>query len=351
MLDDEWRLPESKDWKIEDTAAAGLGIFARIDLTSGSHLLSTSASLSPIAHVILRKYRREVCAVCFLYDRGCEWKTRKPDLGVSFCSTECLTKWTNATTEDEVQARQVVEAHLQRQSRTQRGEENDHMSNTADGDCTWGQAAEQARQVVEARSKDRPTKDEKRLLQTHFEAAVDPDILQFLLGGSLARRDRSVQSSLLAIADNPAVYETASRSDHIRAYLLLLAIVPVPLLPLVEADYCHQLISRASHNAFSIRPTSDGEQSGEFLGFGVWPEASFFNHSCQPNVRKERVGRQWRFWVDAGVNEVDELCITYLGGEEKELGVDQRRKRLHDEWGFTCMCKRCLTESREAGDG
>lgn len=351
MLDDDWRLPESRDWRIEDTVAAGRGIFARVDLTAGSHLSSTSLGLSPIAHVVLRKYRREVCAACFLYDRGREWKMRKPDLGVSFCSTECLTKWTNATTEDEVQARQVVEAHLQRQSKTQRGEDNDVIANGADDNYTWEQAAEQGHQVVEARSKVRPTKDEKRLLQTHFEAAVDPDILHFLLCGSLARRDRSVQSSLLAIADNPTVYETASRSDHIRAYLLLLVIIPVSLLSLVEADYCHELISRASHNAFSIRPTSDGEQSGEFLGFGVWPEASFFNHSCQPNVRKERVGRQWRFWVDAGVNEGEELCITYLGGEEKELGVDQRRKRLHDEWRFTCVCERCLTESREAGGG
>ena len=351
MLDDDWHLPETEDWRVEDTATAGRGVFARANLTAGSHFLSTSPNLSPIAHVILRKYRREVCAACFLYNRGREWKLRKPDLGLAFCSTECLTIWTKAIKEDEVQARRVIEAHLQRQNKTPRGEENDVTAKSEDDTCTWEEAAEQGNRIVEARGRARPTKIDKRLVQSHIQEAVDPDIVHFLLSGSLARRDGSVNGSLLAIADNPNVYKTASRVDHIRAYLYLLAVLPLPRLPLVQADYCHELISRASHNAFSIRPISDGEQSGEFLGFGVWPEASFFNHSCQPNVRKERAGRCWRFWIDAGVSEGEELCITYLGGEEKELDVDQRRRRLHDEWGFTCTCKRCLTESHEAVDG
>ncbi|RMZ89564.1 hypothetical protein DV736_g3223, partial [Chaetothyriales sp. CBS 134916] len=139
-----------------------------------------------------------------------------------------------------------------------------------------------------------------------------------------------------------ALVDAVSEEEYIQAYRFLLKFRDD-----ISAGRCQELVSRASHNAFSIRPTNDGEQSGEFLGYGVWPEASFFNHSCRPSVRKARDGRLWSFWVDEeqGVVEAgQELCITYLGGDEKELSVEERRKRLQDEWGFRCCCPRCVEE-------
>jgi SET and MYND domain-containing protein len=162
----------------------------------------------------------------------------------------------------------------------------------------------------------------------------------------MAETDPNRFDSLLALADNPSVYETASLPAHVEAYLHLQCLLPPALLPHSRADVSHELISRASHNAFSIRPSSDGEQSGEFLGYGVWPEASFFNHSCRPNLVKERNGRRWSFHTSRDISAGEELFITYLGGDERDLDVKGRRKRLRDEWGFICQCEGCEEEDK-----
>jgi SET and MYND domain-containing protein len=44
------------------------------------------------------------------------------------------------------------------------------------------------------------------------------------------------------------------------------------------------------------------------------------------------------FWV-VGVGE--ELCISYLSGEERGMGRVKRRERLRATWGFECGCGRC----------
>ena len=217
---------------------------------------------------------------------------------------------------------------------------------------TWNKAGKIGADIVNARSLAKPSKQGRRLLADHGDAKVDPDILNFLLSGCfMTAADSGVKvPSLLTLADNPSVYENASLEAHIGAYLHLLTLLPESLIPHLRADVCHQLISRASHNAFSIRPTSDGEQSGEFMGYGVWPEASFFNHSCQPNVSKERKGRLWSFYTSRDVEVGEELCITYLGGDEKDFDLRGRRARLLEEWGFLCRCRACREEvERESG--
>ena len=91
----------------------------------------------------------------------------------------------------------------------------------------------------------------------------------------------------------------------------------------------------------------DEEPGSEILGFGLWPSASYWNHSCSPNVRKQRHGRAWRFWADRQVETNEELCISYLGGDEKQMSVGQRRERLKSWWGFDCACRKCEVEEKE----
>ncbi|RMZ79938.1 hypothetical protein DV738_g2983, partial [Chaetothyriales sp. CBS 135597] len=238
-----WPLPESDKFEIRagDSGTSGRGVYSRQRLEAGTHILTTTPDLSPVAHVVLRIYRKEVCAWCFAYDRGRVWKTRRH--GFAFCNLE------------------------------------------------------------------------------------NPDIAHFLLS------DNGSESLLSLVADTDVFRPAAAVPEE--AYIR------------ASAERCQELVSRASHNAFSIRPTNDGDQSGEFLGYGVWPEASFFNHSCRPTLRKARQGRCWSFWVDEEQGAVEagqELTITYLGGDEKELTAEERRKRLQDEWSFRCCCPRCVEE-------
>ena len=344
MVDTTWALSQSPVFELRDTPGAGRGVFARTGLAAGTDILTTSPSLSPIAHIILRQYRREVCAYCFAYDRGTDWKLRLSATALSFCSETCLEAWSRENSDTHRQALQAVESSVQRQQR----QNGDRMDLDSEEQLSWGEAAKTEAEIVKIRSRDRPSKQQRKLLESFANVKVEPDILNFLLSGCfMATSSETKLSSLLTLADNPTVYTSASLHSHVQAYLHLLTLLPITLLPHLQTDICHELISRASHNAFSIRPSSDGEHSGEFLGYGVWPEASFFNHSCRPNVHKERRGRQWTFRSNRDIAAGRELCITYLGGDERDLDVRGRRKRLLDEWGFECQCRGCEEEAED----
>lgn len=80
------------------------------------------------------------------------------------------------------------------------------------------------------------------------------------------------------------------------------------------------------------------------MGWAIYPTASYFNHSCRPNINKRRIGSAWEFTTAESLPEGEQCCISYLGGDEKELTVTERRQRLKEAWGFTCMCQRCQHE-------
>jgi len=99
------------------------------------------------------------------------------------------------------------------------------------------------------------------------------------------------------------------------------------------------LATRDAQNAFGLRSLDDG--GDEIFGFGDWPSASYWNHDCTPNVRKKRTGRTWQFYAQRDIKAEEQLCITYLGGDEQDMNVIQRRERLRNDWGFHCLCTRC----------
>lgn len=405
MRHDGWPLPESDQYILKSTPFAGRAIFARNPIKPGTHLLSTTDdsnhARSPTAHVILRPYRREVCAQCFSYDRGREWKYRLGDAGVVFCSDPCQKRWESDCGLLGMAAHSAVESAIKQQLRRRGngqtasvglpGEREDRSESPPTTNeaivSGWQVAGLVGDQIMAARTKEKPSKSDRRILKAAEEGSADHDVLAYILSAVLSAYKRSAIKDTIAdhaddgeqpqempvipgtqiiselfpemmtLADDPTVYATnSSLPEYIRAYHLLLAILPTPLLKFLRPALCHEIASRASHNAFSIRPagSSDGEQSGEFLGWGIWPEASFFNHSCRPNVKKERIDRVWVFTTAPsediggdGVSEGEELCITYLGGDEKDLDVPARRKKLKDEWGFDCRCRRCEEELRE----
>jgi hypothetical protein len=131
---------------------------------------------------------------------------------------------------------------------------------------------------------------------------------------------------------------------HCQAFLQLYSLIPQELLGSCTSCVCRTLASAGSHNAFGIRAGSeDGE---EYMGYGIYPSASYFNHSCSPNIIKRRLGRTWEFMAGRDIEKGEECCITYLGGDEEDLNVLERRARLSVVWNFECMCKRCTGEAK-----
>ncbi len=200
----------------------------------------------------------------------------------------------------------------------------------------------------------KPTKRQNRALREALNIPLDnPDILPFILSGILTRHmNPDLWTQLLSLAPHRHPYSSAlSLQMTLNSYLVLLCIVPFSLLPLVTPEAVHTLISRDACNSFGIWSSlGDGsETSGnhdEFLGYGIWPSASFFNHSCRPTVVMDRIGRALHFQTSSKwpVSGGDELCISYLGLDAQDMHVEERRKALLIGWDFSCACSGCIAD-------
>jgi hypothetical protein len=165
--------------------------------------------------------------------------------------------------------------------------------------------------------------------------------MSFCISGILWRyRQPQDWEKVVALADDNTPYHNSDDLEAFtRTYLHLLAILPLPLLEFTTAETLFLLSSRDSHNSFGIRSLED--DGSEFFGYGCWPAASYFNHSCGPNIVKQRNGRIWEFRADRDIGSGEELCITYLSGEERKLSREKRMLTLKRNWGFDCGCERC----------
>ncbi|KAK5689316.1 Histone-lysine N-methyltransferase set-6 [Elasticomyces elasticus] len=177
--------------------------------------------------------------------------------------------------------------------------------------------------------------------------SLNSDILGFLLSGILfhCQHPDQWQEDVLTLAMHDQPYATHDElRAHCNSYVQLAKNLSTELLPNCTTEICQALVAASSHNAFGIR--SGSEDGEEYMGYAVYPSSSYFNHSCSPNVAKQRVGNAWRFWVIDDVGKGEQLCISYLGGDEKGLSVEERRARLTEVWGFVCECARCQWEAK-----
>ena len=353
-------------FSIKETARSGRGVYADLPIVKGTLLLETP---DIAGKVIYREYRKEVCSQCFKYDRGREWKLRNAVTGVVFCSEACNANW---SAEDESNDRVLSTALAAIEAIGKSGkskpvdidedQENgtSHRPTAAEISAAWDNAEETAIRIMAARNSERPTKADRRVLTQAMAAAPYRDVLAFFLTGTIcATLTPKLWSDVLELASDDEPYPSAFiLHTHTTSYLHLLASLPLYILPQIRPERLRSLAQQSAHNAFniwsqdlnltpdSIGDTPDTEAGGaaggsECLGYGVWPYASYFNHSCAPNVRKQRVGQTWKFSADRDIVPGEELCITYLGGDEKEMTKDDRLARLRFNWGFVCGCARC----------
>lgn len=206
-------------------------------------------------------------------------------------------------------------------------------------DEAWKFANKHAAAIYRARTNNATCKADKRALAQALSNSPTADTAIFQTHAILSHHNgpTTFLPSLLTLeADSSPYISPNELVDHITSYLHLTATLPLALLPLPDLRTVKQ---REVHNSFGIRSLDDA--GAEFFGYGVWVSASWFNHSCVPNVVRRRVGRSWVFGTVREVGSGEELVISYLNGEEEELGVVERRERLKRTWGFECACKRC----------
>jgi hypothetical protein len=210
----------------------------------------------------------------------------------------------------------------------------------------WETAEMQASLIRHARlDPTTATKQHRKAMLKALQARISPDTISFCLSGILWHQTYPEDwRKLLALADDDTPYHSIDDLEAFtRTYLHLIAVLPVQLLPHVDSKLLFAFSSRDSHNSFGIRSLED--DGSEFFGYGCWPTASYFNHSCAPNVAKRRVGRTWEFTADTDISMGEELNITYLSGEERMSSREIRMRTLKKNWGFDCGCVRCSTET------
>ncbi|KIO02619.1 hypothetical protein M404DRAFT_15992 [Pisolithus tinctorius Marx 270] len=300
---------ESDYVELRTTQYGGRSLFAARDIPAGTRVHS---SPGPFAHVIYKDYRREVCAQCFAYaasdsvpvkavqSRVWSIKCNPEGLQASaawFCSEDCKKTWEK----DETGPLQLqLDAALTKAlvASRRKGSKSTNTPSFGSSDDLTQDAIDQA----------------WKNSWTHF---------------------LHIQNNELAnVRERQHIL-----SAHLRIYAFLCNALPRYLLQYTPTTV-REVLARDTGNAFGIW---DGDRRDEMLGWGIWISASYFNHSCSPNIRKIRQGRALYFETSRAVSAGEELYISYVDTDQP---VEQRQKDLESSWFFRCGCSRCNTESR-----
>lgn len=333
-------VPDSDLIKVSNIQNAGRGVIASKSISKDTIILQSER---PVAHVIFSEYRKEVCAQCFFYDLGRKLPVRNNDTGKFFCSADCERQWLDW--EGELGSAAWTALHTHVQSKRKASDSDKVMLLEGKPDPQAIQDAWTHTEFVRQRGS-----FPKGNMNAHVPrtGSVNVNEMSYFLSATLCfyRHPDKWRKDVLNLAMDPTPY--ADRLDlqtHCNSFIQLASIIPSQLKSCCTVELYQELMSATSHNSFGIRAGSDDGE--EYMGYALYPDASYFNHSCSPNVAKKRVGATWEFRAFKDIVGGEECCITYLGGDEDDLTVTARRARLKMHWGFECMCERCVGERQE----
>jgi len=112
--------------------------------------------------------------------------------------------------------------------------------------------------------------------------------------------------------------------------------------PVIDAFQVHDIVAR---NAFGTGPESSGGHSREEnASTGLWILASYINHSCIPNARREYLGDLMVLRATRPIGAGEEIMHSYDESSE----YDARTAALMNTWGFTCTCALCNAERADS---
>ncbi|KAJ6598228.1 hypothetical protein DFH09DRAFT_1022536 [Mycena vulgaris] len=335
----------------QDTWYGGRGLFATKPIPKGTLLHTCPA---PYASVIYRVFRKEVCGHCFGYAfdaRRNAWNVKlEAGSGIWFCNEACRDDWIRdenvgqlvgamnaavdklAKSMDKRAAGQIVPPELLVAAVTQESI-----------DLAWA-AAENASLPTDAQPGSAPMLDDLEL-----------DTVRFLLSAVVRRHiEHSTQTvpllnswnDLLELQNNELQFIRTHPNvlaSHLRIYTFvrrIIRLVPALAPYLATSEMVRAVLARDQGNVFGMYEMNK-EGDSEMFGWSMYVSASYFNHDCAPNVRKERAGRALLFYTTRDVALGEELCINYIDLADS---VTDRRKQLSLNWYFDCVCKRCEKE-------
>ncbi|KAK7419629.1 hypothetical protein QQX98_003220 [Neonectria punicea] len=110
-------------------------------------------------------------------------------------------------------------------------------------------------------------------------------------------------------------------------------------IPIIDTFQIHDIIQR---NAFGVGPQTDDEDINN-ASTGLWIRASYINHSCVPNTKKDYIGDLMILRATRRISVGDEIMHAY----DESSDYDARVAALHKTWGFRCRCALCVAEEAD----
>ncbi|ORY99923.1 hypothetical protein BCR43DRAFT_484552 [Syncephalastrum racemosum] len=285
---------------------------------------------SPLAAVVSQEWIPETCGWCFAFSYPKRMRV-KFEKDLSFCSEPCRDEYVSEHNNIAAAHRALdhafrhgVPSHPHIEQITEEDEdEEDGLS------AIWHKGLQGLTPTAELSNADRTM---ARLIAT-------------VLSNPLW------QEELAEVEDNERAFferhDEEDQADVMRLYLFIArALETTPVAARLSTAKAFRFIYfREMSNSFGLWEGT-GEQGvtddQELLGWGIYPSAVYFNHSCEPNVIKLRRGRYLQFVTTRDIQAGEEACIAYGSVEDP---TTERRKRLLEHYHFWCTCTRCNREA------
>ncbi|CAK9438587.1 uncharacterized protein LODBEIA_P28110 [Lodderomyces beijingensis] len=359
-------------FSVSQTKYGGRGCFANLEIPCGTQIHYCPR---PIGYTVSRCFKKEVCYWCFKYDYGTIMKSKiTGDLGgnsnknacsLHFCSDACAQSYREADA-DGLLTRNLLEAErnyllgLKQPAdewKEPTGSVDDAIAAAWSSAEKWHEELDAGKQS-KGRAQNRnvavvPRIDEGDFSEAIYVIHVAFNTFQNQMKASSFEYDTAdlaAKMKLELIMFN-SLQSTEIEKYHrypyliesfVKIYKFLKLTCSWELQPYITPQNVRLIIGRNLPNAFGIwSHTKSPTEDKEYLGFAVYPSASLFNHSCEPNIKKIRMKNDLRFVALRDIQKGEELCISY--GNHQDEDVDERQKQL-SEWFFTCSCAKCTRE-------
>ena len=292
--------PSSPYLTLHPTLQTGRSLFAQTSIPANT-LIHTSSS--PYTSTIYKEFRKEICAWCFAYDGTTRkgWKITGGGGGERFCSEECkgscvregqkangIRERVQGALDDAIRRLQKLKLKHQQQPLVFH-DMTPLTLETKSFDTTWQKAESQ--DVVNDNDTDAPL-DGLELDMARFvgSALAQHHIHIYTSQSSHSHSHPSdpilfLQSNELGnITERPYILPT-----HLRIYSFLRsALSNVPEMKTYFGggengayNWVRALLNRDIGNSFGIWEQVDAGEK-DIFGWGIWLDASFFNHSTHP---------------------------------------------------------------------
>ncbi|KAG7664237.1 SET6 [[Candida] subhashii] len=348
---------------IHETKYGGRGCFASGHIPKGTVVHRCD---SPLSSTISKPFKKEVCQECFRYFDGKTLKVKltkkfgKDACSLFFCTEECKDSFMDQDVNGVYLENllQLEKCYLMGLSTPEIGPREPDPSQPLEvvaaqewkNVAIWEQKLGTMKQSKRANMI--PRLDEAEYLEIKYVIGVlfqmyKQDVTstssKSTIIDSLDTVNTNTELSLFNLLQSVEMEKVKKYPyllySYINIYKFLKLTCSSHLQKFINPDHVRAIIGKNLSNAFGIwSETSNPTEDKEFFGFGVYPSASFFNHSCAPNIVKTMDTNKLSFRTLRDILPGEELCINY--GNYLDESVETRRKEL-SEWFFDCACNKC----------